>query len=178
VAVLLLLGPYLYLNATVGRRIAVNRGRIESVQLAVALRAKGLPTDALIAVFHAGTLPYFKPDHRFHDMLGKSDRRIAHSRAHAGPPGHNKWDFAYSIGELRPALIVTAGPFAGATDAEMARRAATGEDFGFHPELWIDPSFRRFYRPNRVELSIDGQRIDQVLWVYARQDHPIAAPAP
>jgi hypothetical protein len=47
--------------------------------------------------------------------LGKSDRVIAHQKAHiVGSwtnleefrPGHTKWDYEYSIGQLKPDVIV------------------------------------------------------------------------
>ena len=70
--------------------------------------------DARIAVVAAGNTPYFSE--RFSiDILGKSDRQIAHEparipadRGHAimFRPGHIKWDYAYSFGVLRPDVIV------------------------------------------------------------------------
>jgi hypothetical protein len=54
----------------------------------------------------AGNIAYF--DHRpAVDLLGKMDPVIA--REAPKPiefrPGHDKWDYAYSIGHLRPAVI-------------------------------------------------------------------------
>jgi hypothetical protein len=68
---------------------------------------------ARIAVLYAGSPAYYA-DRAMIDLLGKSDRRIA-----MGPPsteralewnatfypGHNKWDFGYSIGELKPDVV-------------------------------------------------------------------------
>lgn len=63
--------------------------------------------DAVIAVRWAGAIPYFAGRTTL-DLLGKSDSVIA-----KGPPatteffpGHNKWNFAYSIGQLQPDLVV------------------------------------------------------------------------
>jgi hypothetical protein len=72
----------------------------------LALRA-ATTDDATIAVTWAGAIPYFA--HRpAIDLLGKSDRVVA-MRARqpsAGfAPGHDKWDYAYSIGELRPDVV-------------------------------------------------------------------------
>jgi len=62
--------------------------------------------DASIAVTWAGAIPYFA-HRRAIDVLGKSDRMIAHQAGRGGfYPGHNKWDYEYSIGELRPDVIV------------------------------------------------------------------------
>ena len=69
---------------------------------------------ARIAVVAAGTTPYFSNRPAI-DLLGKSDRRIAHQPANnianwyyleSFRPGHMKWDYDYSIGELKPDLIV------------------------------------------------------------------------
>ena len=68
--------------------------------------------DATVATGSAGALPYFS-GRRGIDLLGKCDPRIARLEAHytrpARPmtfhPGHNKWDPAYSIGELRPDAV-------------------------------------------------------------------------
>jgi hypothetical protein len=63
--------------------------------------------NATIAVTWAGAIPYFS--HRpAIDLLGKSDSVIA--RRERQPtidfsPGHDKWDYAYSIGQLRPDVV-------------------------------------------------------------------------
>jgi hypothetical protein len=66
--------------------------------------------DATIAVVWAGILPYFA-DRYAVDLLGKNDATIAHEPMHLDPqlgfyPGHLKWDYDYSIGTLRPDVIV------------------------------------------------------------------------
>jgi hypothetical protein len=69
--------------------------------------------DATIAVVRAGVLPYFC-DRQFIDLLGKTDRHTARVPMRVSPgwaryynfyPGHLKWDYARSIGELRPDII-------------------------------------------------------------------------
>jgi hypothetical protein len=61
--------------------------------------------NAVIAVHAAGQIPYYSR-RRTIDLLGKSDAIIAHG-APAAPfrPGHNKWNYAYSIGQLAPDLV-------------------------------------------------------------------------
>lgn len=70
---------------------------------------------AKIAVTAAGTEPYYLPDRYAIDILGKADKVIAHEPVKypvslAGiadvRPGHMKWDYAYSIGKLKPDVIV------------------------------------------------------------------------
>ena len=72
----------------------------------LALRA-ATAEDASIAVTWAGAIPYFS--HRpTIDLLGKSDRVIAgreRQPAAGFEPGHDKWDYRYSIGELRPDVV-------------------------------------------------------------------------
>lgn len=68
---------------------------------------------ARIAVVTAGVMPYFL-ERRFIDMLGKNDERIARQKAKmlypddivkSFSPGHNKWDYSYSIGALKPDIV-------------------------------------------------------------------------
>lgn len=70
---------------------------------------------ASIAVVAAGTVPYLT-DRPAVDLLGKNDPVISRLETHLpnAPmarltnfrPGHSKWDYDYSIGELKPDLIV------------------------------------------------------------------------
>jgi hypothetical protein len=70
--------------------------------------------DAVIAVVWDGAIPYFS-ERPIVSILGKNDKRIARLRMRrvSGPaqlvafyPGHLKWDYAYSIGKLRPDVVV------------------------------------------------------------------------
>jgi hypothetical protein len=86
----------------------------DEVNVRAALRLKEF-TDpaAVVAVTWAGAIPYFS-ERRAVDLLGKTDVRIAHGPMHVFPgwlmwvgflPGHLKWDYAYSIRQLKPDLI-------------------------------------------------------------------------
>jgi hypothetical protein len=72
------------------------------------LIASSTPSNATIGVTGAGNVTFF--DHRRAvDLLGYSDHRIATSRPHENlpfQPGHDKWDYAYSIGQLRPDVVL------------------------------------------------------------------------
>ena len=62
--------------------------------------------DAVIAAGGVGGVQYWS-GRPVLDLLGKSDERIARS-APVGPsflPGHDKYDAAYTVGELRPDLV-------------------------------------------------------------------------
>src|SRR5262249_52739334 len=60
--------------------------------------------DARIAVYWAGAPPYYAQRPSI-DLLGKNDARIAREPARNAYPGHNKRDYAYSIGWLRPDVV-------------------------------------------------------------------------
>jgi hypothetical protein len=71
---------------------------------------------ASVAVVGAGTIPYLLPDHYAIDIMGKTDPLIARGPVRASMgipdvpfmrPGHMKWDYAHTIGELQPDVIVT-----------------------------------------------------------------------
>jgi len=70
--------------------------------------------DATIGLIWAGTIPYFSRRDGI-DFLGKTDPKVAHQQSHIRPkffwwlefwPGHNKWDYAYSIGERAPDVVM------------------------------------------------------------------------
>ena len=76
--------------------------------------------DARIGIFWAGNLSYYM-NRPAVDFLGKSDRFIAKnppvrevvsSKYNFSDfvPGHNKWNFKYSIGELKPDVITRNWP--------------------------------------------------------------------
>ncbi len=97
-----------------------------------------------IAVVAAGATPYFS-ERPSEDLLGKNDSVIAH-RAPSGvfSPGHDKWDYRYSLGERHPDLIVE---LADTTDADLAYVAGLG--------------FRQL--PNGMYLRSDSQGVDRAL---------------
>jgi arabinofuranosyltransferase len=79
------------------------------------LIARTTPKDYRIAVVAAGATPYFA-DRPTEDMLGKNDRVIA-KQAPKGifAPGHDKWDYAHSLGVKQPDMVVE---FADVRDSE------------------------------------------------------------
>lgn len=78
----------------------------EMVRLGLELR-RSTPPETVIAVVWAGAVPYFSHRQAV-DLLGKNDPTIArmHSRSEKFYPGHTKWNYEYSLGELAPDLIV------------------------------------------------------------------------
>ncbi len=88
-------------------------GNKEYVKIALALQKITSPR-AKVAMVSAGAIPYFADRYTI-DLLGKNDKVIARqpARLTSGPfnleafrPGHMKWDYAYSIEELRPDVVV------------------------------------------------------------------------
>lgn len=96
------------------RRATFIAGNEQNIYYAIGLKRITKP-GASIAVIGAGTTPYLLPDRYAIDLLGKADPVIAH-----GPirfpmsivdipnmrPGHMKWNYVHSIGELKPDVIV------------------------------------------------------------------------
>ncbi|MBK7496069.1 MAG: PH domain-containing protein [Candidatus Omnitrophica bacterium] len=75
---------------------------------------RATPPETVLAVHWAGALPYFY-ERKCIDLLGKNDRVIAHlpsrmTDAHAWIPGHDRWDYNYSLGELNPPVVVSTTP--------------------------------------------------------------------
>ena len=90
-------------------------GSDHNLGIALALQTTTRP-GASIAVVGAGTIPYLLPDRYAIDLLGKADPVIAHENVRTPMsiedvptmrPGHMKWDYARSIGELKPDVIVS-----------------------------------------------------------------------
>ncbi len=90
-------------------------GGDHNLQIALALQQSTRP-GASVAVVGAGTIPYLLPDRYAIDLLGKADPVIAHERVRTPMsiedvpdmrPGHMKWDYARSIGALKPDVIVS-----------------------------------------------------------------------
>ena len=66
---------------------------------------EGTEQDATVAAHAAGQIPYFA-ERRAIDLLGKNDAVIAKGpRVWGSQPGHNKWDYAYSILGLQPDVV-------------------------------------------------------------------------
>jgi hypothetical protein len=90
-------------------------GSDHNLQIALDLQKTTKP-GASIAVVGAGTIPYLLPDRYAIDILGKADPVIAHEKVRTPMsiedvpdmrPGHMKWDYAHTFGQLKPDVIVS-----------------------------------------------------------------------
>ncbi len=100
---------------TFQRRPDYTAGNESNLRIALALQETTRP-GASVAVVGAGTIPYFLPNDYAIDILGKADPVIAHEMARAPMsyadiptmrPGHMKWDYAHTFGQLKPDVIVS-----------------------------------------------------------------------
>jgi len=144
--------------------------RVDRASIAESLRELGLPENTIIATFEAGTIPFLLPRFRYADLLGKNDRHIARTKAHPGLVGHNKWDFDYSLGKIRPDIIVTRDNYANFTDRkafillENADKLPPNSVF-FPVALWVHPLFKQHYRDNQIQITTPFD----THWVYGRK---------
>jgi arabinofuranosyltransferase len=127
---------------------------------------KVVPEDARIAVFYAGTVPYFAPEHRFLDLLGKTDKEIAHqTKIYGWAPGHNKFDFDYAY-DVRKADITFSALRCDDVDRFLAlpeneQQAVVdglpSSDYQAPFRQPVHPTFRARYVPNRVIARRNGE---------------------
>jgi hypothetical protein len=96
---------------------------IRNTRYAVGLRS-ATGAQASLAVVTAGALGYYS-ERPCIDLLGKADPHIAHgpARIEYYRAGHNKWDYRYSIAELRPDVVAQLWRL---DDAELALIEAAG----------------------------------------------------
>ena len=93
-----------------------------------------VPPETHVAVVWAGALPYFSHLPSV-DLLGKSDPVIAREKPRNMQSGHNKWNYEYSIGELRPGVIASLFK---ATKEDKAYLRSLGYKRGYRG-IWYDP---------------------------------------
>lgn len=112
-----------------------------NVALAEIIRRHIQPSDGEIGIFWAGALPYYLPEYRFRDVLGKADAKIAHESVKWGPPGHNKWDFTYVLTDRRPVLI----PYFEMSDSQAREMLNRHENYAYYAAFQENPLTRACY---------------------------------
>ena len=131
----------------------------ESIKLASAIRAQ-YPGKKLIAVNHAGALPWALPEYDFIDMAGLNDAHIARRQGAV----HRKYDVDYVLAS-KPDLIV------------LNTRTKPGTDgIWYHPGYWAGedalvahPDFARFYQPTALVYPWDWVLPMPHRWIYGRE---------
>ncbi len=113
------------------------------------LLKQNVPPSTRVADFWAG-LPFYYSDVRGIDLLGKNDPYIARLPAQYGDvPGHNKFDFDYSLGTLQPDYVLSTFTLPASETAlqELANSAAP-----WRGELYFNPTFREHCLPYPVTV--------------------------
>jgi hypothetical protein len=82
----------------------LHRENARNLDTAIYLRRATAP-ETTVAVHWAGVPIYFSGRTGI-DVLGKSDRHIAHMEVDRFQPGHSKWDWGYVLEVLRPDLFL------------------------------------------------------------------------
>jgi len=120
---------------------------IGNIRIGLLLK-QNTPSSSKVADFWAGSVLYFSERYGI-DLLGKSDRYIARLPAafNGTRPGHNKFDFDYSLGVLRPDFVVA--NFKLPVREDEMRQAAVG-NWAFTGQLYFDSVFREHCLENPV----------------------------
>ncbi len=97
----------------------------------------------------AGAIPYYCSDLPlvFYDPLGKVDRHIARTPHKRGSPGHSKWDIDYSLGELKPDLIIASDAVKAVLEGSKMKLRE------YDKALFENAIFRENYLPNRIDIE-------------------------
>jgi hypothetical protein len=106
---------------------------------------------ARVADIWAGSTFYYSERYAI-DLLGKSDSHIAHLPVvtDGRMPGHNKFDFDYSLGVLKPDLVIA--DFKLPVTEDSMRSMSVG-DWAFVGQLYFNPTFQEHYLPNPVAFE-------------------------
>ncbi len=134
-----------YSRLLVPRTIAIN-----NITIGLSLKNNTSPSDK-VAGFFAGLVFYFTDNYAI-DLLGKSDRYIAKLPTFPGSmkPGHNKFDFDYSLGKLQPDYVVS--NFKLPVSKEEMLKNSKG-DFAFTGQLFFNEVFRKHCLSNPVSAD-------------------------
>lgn len=120
-----------------------------NIEIALLLKENLAPTTT-VADFWAGIVFYYSHVQGI-DLLGKNDPHIAKMPALYGDiPGHNKFDFDYSLGVLKPDLVNA--PFALPPDEEELEEWRESEA-PWRGELYFNQTFREHCYPYPIEVS-------------------------
>ena len=122
----------------------------DNVKLGLLLKANTSP-DARIADAYAGSVIYFSGRYGI-DLLGKSDRHIAQDvvAGEGRRAGHNKFDYDYSVGRMRPDLVIAMLRY---PEEEGLIETHSHGDASFVGQLFLNPIFREHCLPNPINVQ-------------------------
>lgn len=89
------------------------------------------------------------------------------TEAHSGRPGHNRWDFDYSLGQVRPDLIITTYPLP--CDRPPLHNAGFNRSGTFYEQLFDHARFQKDYHGGQIPLEVGGEVIT-IFEAYGRRD--------
>jgi hypothetical protein len=109
------------------------------------------PQDAVVADSWAGSVFYFSRRTGV-DLLGKTDPYIARQAPASNGivPGHNKFDYSYSLDERQPDYVVSS--FLLPVTEDDMQEMSTG-DYAYIGQLYFHPSFQEHCLPNPVSTD-------------------------
>lgn len=121
------------------------------VRIGVFLR-QNTPPDSKVAATAAGSIFYFSERYGI-DFLGKADRYIARLPVTSDGvvPGHNKFDYDYSLGVLKPDFVVA--DFAIPVSEEEMQREAKGNT-AFIGQLYFHRIFQEHCFPYPIYVGM------------------------
>ena len=123
---------------------------VGNLEIALLLK-KATPPHARIADFWAGSTIYFSERYGI-DLLGKSDKCIARMRqvSEGIIPGHNKFDFGYSLGVLMPDVVIANFPMPRHPQPgyEKDMRTQAVGNYSYIGKLYFNDEFIKNYRSN------------------------------
>lgn len=137
-----------------------------ALNTALALRDLSAGKNPTVGIFLAGTIPYFNPSIRFHDMLGKNDLYIARTRAHCGEPGHNRWDYDYSLDHVKPDLIITSYPIL--KQKPSLHQTGFRQVSDYYQDLYNQSQFAALYLDHQIPIRYGGEDVS-IYEAYARK---------
>lgn len=120
---------------------------IKNITIGLLLKQNTLPTSK-VADSWAGSVFYFSERYAI-DLLGRSNRHVARLTvtSKGTKPGHNKFDFDYSLGTLKPDFIIA--EFKLPVQEDEMLKETTG-DWAFSGQLYFHPVFQKHCLPNPV----------------------------
>jgi hypothetical protein len=128
-----------------------------------------------VAVVCDGAIVYFA-DRPAVSILGKNDRKVAHERMRtisgakqivAFYPGHLKWDYAYSIGQLKPDVVAP-----GTWITSLKSESAPDDN------AWLPIDSYYFYMGGTSQAGPHASGAAAVFVQYCRQLHGGTNPSP